>query len=132
MQPIVHSCHHVWLARHLVDVGARRERLVHAGEAEARLESAHLREAHCLTVKAMRGTRERLGSYQLRGGDGLVHKWLSGTHSSQRRLSSSPGGGGGGGGSQRRRAADEGHVRGYWTGPAEAVASNFDALEASW
>ena len=33
--------------------------------------TAHLRKSHCLTDKAMRGTRERLAAYQMRGGDGV-------------------------------------------------------------
>ena len=91
----------------------------------------HLRRAHCLTDKQMRGTRERLSSYQVRGGDGLVHKWVNHTsggaaHGAPSSTSSA---------SQRRRGAgapSEGNVRGYWHSSAEAVASAADEFEANW
>ena len=81
----------------------------------------HLRHGHCLTPKVMRGTRERLGAYQIRGGDGLVHKYLSSLATST-TLSES----------QRRRAMSDGHVRGYWVSTITDVASTVDADEAGW
>ena len=81
----------------------------------------HLRHGHCLTPKVMRGTRERLGAYQIRGGDGLVHRYLSSLATST-ALSES----------QRRRAMSDGHVRGYWVSTITDVASTVDADEAGW
>ena len=82
----------------------------------------HLRHAHCLTEKAMKGTRERLGAYVIRGGDGLVHKWLNrlSTDSSQ----ATP--------NRRKRSITDGHVRGYWKSGVERIASSQDTNEAWW
>ena len=79
----------------------------------------HLKQAHCLTDSLMRGTRERLGAYVIRGGDGLVHRWLNSSFTTPA-------------GAVGRRAASEGHVRNYWQNTAERIASNEDDNEAWW
>ena len=64
----------------------------------------------------------------MRGGDGLVHKWVN---HEWRRCPRRP---------RRRRhrsgdaagAPSEGNVRGYWHSSAEAVASAADEFEANW
>ena len=84
--------------------------------------TAHLRNAHRVKPAAIRDIKDRLNSFQVRGGDGYVHRYLSAQQRQIRRRSSP----------SSSACLSEGHTRQYWAGHAEEVASLADASEATW
>ena len=64
--------------------------------------TAHMRSCHCCSAEQLKFVKERLPSYQLREGDGLVHRFVGS------RL-------------HGRGAPSEGHVRKYWVESPECI-----------